>query len=297
MGIFAYIQITQIYNSDIGVPSPVVWQYSAILLSCIKGMGLLYQFFSVPTLPGLPELSIHYLPNVYHVYMQLHDTCQIWMWVNGFHRCIYKRNNIPRREVSERSFINTFPMFTSFRCRTHLPNIESLVNRIGSLMTHHYHVGIIQVICINYICRKASRPLTFSQWRSLGFLYIFICNIWKLSATVILFYLLAFGIQVGCNEGQTEKHPTLCEIMTHDQCPMLFTCAERRKLCFHLCRLVLAVCLLAMFHLTLCMQFFSGEPCLLAILRTNGWTAFYQIFRADRIWHKEQLEIFWGCCI
>ena len=188
MGIFAYIQITQILNSDIGVPSPVVWQYSETdTFLLYKRDGLTLPVFSVSTLPGLPELSIHYLPNVYHVYMQLHDTCQIWMWVNGFHRCIYKSNNIPRRDVKERSFINTLPMFTSFQCRTHLPNIESLVNRIGSLTTHHYHVGIIQVICINYICRKASRPLTFSQWRSLGFLYIFICNIWKLSATVIPF--------------------------------------------------------------------------------------------------------------
>ena len=48
---------------------------------------------------------------------------------------------------------------------------------IGSPMTYmyHYHVGIIQIICINYICTKMSRPSTHCVSLMLTWISVYLC--------------------------------------------------------------------------------------------------------------------------
>ena len=55
-----------------------------------------------------------------------------------------------------------------------------------------------------------------------------------------------------------------------------------RRLCFHRCPLPGLVCL---------------SVCLLATLRKNGWTNFYEIFGVGGTWYKEQLGTFSGYSI
>ena len=56
---------------------------------------------------------------------------------------------------------------------------------------------------------------------------------------------------------------------------IVFTSAERWRLCFHL----------------------SWFVCLLATLRKNAWMDFHEIFRVSGTWYKEQSGTFLGCSI